>query len=114
MYARGFPKDAYKDGFTANLMNYNADKRKSEDGTSENKSESSGNPGAQIAHYPFSKDEDDIIKKAVGSFDGDTYTDWHWLASKVPGRTGKQVKERWENHLERAIFGSDDVSISPS
>lgn len=42
------------------------------------------------------------------------FTRWSELAQKLPGRVGKQVRDRWVNHLNPAInhlpFSREDVS----
>jgi hypothetical protein len=42
------------------------------------------------------------------------FTRWSDLAQQLPGRVGKQVRDRWVNHLNPAInhlpFNKEDVS----
>ena len=49
---------------------------------------------------PWTADEDAIIMKLV-----QTYGPHHWsiIASHLPGRIGKQCRERWHNHLNPNI-----------
>jgi hypothetical protein len=49
---------------------------------------------------PWSKDEDDTIMKLVQTYGAEN---WSMIASHLPGRIGKQCRERWYNHLNPAI-----------
>lgn len=48
---------------------------------------------------PWSKDEDDVIRDCITS----GITKWSEIASHIPGRIGKQCRERWYNHLDPSI-----------
>jgi hypothetical protein len=50
----------------------------------------------------WSKEEDAIVKGIVLKF-GLGKVKWSEIASKLPGRIGKQCRERWFNHLDPAI-----------
>ncbi|PKA64733.1 Myb-related protein 3R-1 [Apostasia shenzhenica] len=49
---------------------------------------------------PWSKEEDDIIVEMVNKYGP---TKWTTIAQALPGRIGKQCRERWHNHLNPAI-----------
>uniref|UniRef100_A0A7S3K3S1 Myb-like DNA-binding domain containing protein n=1 Tax=Aureoumbra lagunensis TaxID=44058 RepID=A0A7S3K3S1_9STRA len=57
---------------------------------------------------PWSPEEDEIVRRAVEayknkSFNEEIYTkdecNWSEIAQQLPGRLTKQVRERWQNHL---------------
>jgi hypothetical protein len=48
----------------------------------------------------FNPSEDALLKAAVADFGLD---DWHRIAQRVPGRSSRQCKERWENYLSPSI-----------
>ena len=63
----------------------------------------------------FSEEEDAIIKEYVMNSVEKPFTSWSVLAkSKLEGRAGKQVRDRWVNHLNPALnklpFNREDVS----
>ncbi len=49
---------------------------------------------------PWTKEEDDLVKKLV---DKHGPSKWTFIAEHLPGRIGKQCRERWHNHLNPAI-----------
>ncbi|KAK8955808.1 Myb-related protein 3R-1 [Platanthera guangdongensis] len=49
---------------------------------------------------PWSKEEDEIIIEMVNKFGPKK---WSTIAQALPGRIGKQCRERWHNHLNPAI-----------
>lgn len=53
-----------------------------------------------IVKGPWTAEEDEIVVKLV-----QTYGPHHWsiIASQLPGRIGKQCRERWHNHLNPNI-----------
>jgi hypothetical protein len=53
---------------------------------------------------PWTPEEDSIVKRLV-----ETYGPHHWsiIASHLPGRIGKQCRERWHNHLNPNIKRDD-------
>ena len=55
---------------------------------------------SEIIKGPWTSEEDSIVIKLVG-----TYGPHHWsiIASHLPGRIGKQCRERWHNHLNPNI-----------
>lgn len=55
----------------------------------------------------FSAGEDILLLDAVERREK---RGWVWVSSQVPGRTGKQVRERWCNHLDPELA---DGSITP-
>ena len=54
----------------------------------------------ELIKGPWTADEDSIIMKLV-----QTYGPHHWsiISSQLPGRIGKQCRERWHNHLNPNI-----------
>jgi hypothetical protein len=58
--------------------------------------------------------EDAIVVEAVSSSAEQPFTRWSDLAQKLPGRVGKQIRDRWVNHLNPNInhmpFSKEDVS----
>jgi hypothetical protein len=50
----------------------------------------------RVAKRPWTKEEDDVVREMV-SVHGPKQ--WSQIASKIPGREGKQCRERWLNHL---------------
>ena len=48
---------------------------------------------------PWTKDEDETIVKCIEA----GVTKWSEIAAKIPGRIGKQCRERWFNHLDPQI-----------
>ncbi|CAG9313866.1 unnamed protein product [Blepharisma stoltei] len=49
---------------------------------------------------PWTKEEDEIVVRLVKKY-GPRY--WSTIASNLPGRIGKQCRERWHNHLNPNI-----------
>ncbi|PIN22867.1 Transcription factor, Myb superfamily [Handroanthus impetiginosus] len=49
---------------------------------------------------PWTKEEDDCIIELVGKYGSKK---WSTIAKSLPGRIGKQCRERWHNHLDPAI-----------
>ncbi|KAL9646484.1 hypothetical protein ABK040_006478 [Willaertia magna] len=49
---------------------------------------------------PWTKEEDEAIVKLVGLYGPEN---WSMIASNLPGRIGKQCRERWYNHLDPNI-----------
>lgn len=61
-------------------------------------------PGAQVLRTgkkigPWTKEEDRIIIECINA----GVTKWSEIAARVPGRIGKQCRERWFNHLDPSI-----------
>lgn len=52
---------------------------------------------------PWTADEDEIIRGCIQ----EGITKWSEIAAKVPGRIGKQCRERWFNHLDPGIKKSE-------
>lgn len=46
---------------------------------------------------PWKSDEDELLNKYVKTYGTDT---WSSIACHIPGRSGKQCRERWKNHLD--------------
>ena len=51
---------------------------------------------------PWKKDEDAIVLKMVNRM-GIDKVKWSAIAEQLPGRIGKQCRERWFNHLDPNI-----------
>jgi hypothetical protein len=47
--------------------------------------------------------EDAIVVEAVSNSSEQPFTRWSDLAQRLPGRVGKQIRDRWVNHLNPAI-----------
>ncbi|CAN6442633.1 unnamed protein product [Victoria cruziana] len=54
----------------------------------------------ELVKGPWTKEEDDIIIKLVAKFGP---AKWSVIAKSLPGRIGKQCRERWHNHLNPLI-----------
>ena len=56
--------------------------------------------------------EDAIVMDVVTNSNEQPFTRWSDLAQRLPGRVGKQIRDRWVNHLNPAInhlpFSRDD------
>lgn len=61
---------------------------------------SSKNKYSELTKGPWTSEEDAIVIRLV-----ETYGPHHWsvIASHLPGRIGKQCRERWHNHLNPRI-----------
>jgi len=70
-------------------------------------------PGSRKGQW--TKEEDNIVREAVEQSNENPYTRWSDLSRELPGRVGKQVRDRWVNHLNPALshepFSREDVSI---
>ena len=49
---------------------------------------------------PWTKEEDDVLRDQVGVHGP---KNWSTIAEALPGRIGKQCRERWHNHLDPNI-----------
>ncbi|CAJ1973866.1 unnamed protein product [Sphenostylis stenocarpa] len=54
----------------------------------------------ELVKGPWSKEEDEIIIDMVNRYGPKK---WSTIAQKLPGRIGKQCRERWHNHLNPTI-----------
>ncbi|KAL5850436.1 hypothetical protein ACOSQ4_008449 [Xanthoceras sorbifolium] len=54
----------------------------------------------ELVKGPWSKEEDEIIIELVNRYGPKK---WSTIAQHLPGRIGKQCRERWHNHLNPAI-----------
>ena len=70
-------------------------------------------PGSRKGQWTY--EEDAVVVETVQNSMEDPFTRWSDLAQRLPGRVGKQVRDRWVNHLNPAIdhlpFSREDVSI---
>jgi len=53
---------------------------------------------------PWLPEEDQLLRELVGQFGP---KQWSKIAEKIPGRAGKQCRERWLNHLDSSVKKSD-------
>jgi hypothetical protein len=62
-------------------------------------------PLEPVKKGPWTEMEDQVVRKGVQDADVQTVRQIKWsdLAMRVPGRTGKQVRERWYNHLDPSV-----------
>ncbi|KAL7506907.1 hypothetical protein ACHAXN_009752 [Cyclotella atomus] len=58
-------------------------------------------PGSRKGQW--TEAEDRIVFEAVSNSSEDPFTRWSDLAQQLPGRVGKQVRDRWVNHLNPNI-----------
>ncbi|MCL7029705.1 hypothetical protein MKW94_010445 [Papaver nudicaule] len=54
----------------------------------------------ELVKGPWTKQEDDLILELVAKYGSKK---WSIIAQSLPGRIGKQCRERWHNHLNPAI-----------
>ncbi|XP_062098781.1 transcription factor MYB3R-1-like [Humulus lupulus] len=54
----------------------------------------------ELVKGPWSKEEDEVIVELVKQYGPKK---WSTIANHLPGRIGKQCRERWHNHLNPAI-----------
>lgn len=54
----------------------------------------------ELVKGPWTKEEDEVVLRLVKKY-GPRH--WSMIASKLPGRIGKQCRERWHNHLNPNI-----------
>jgi hypothetical protein len=57
-------------------------------------------PRKMTVKGPWTKEEDDVVIRLVGQYGPRR---WSLIASNLPGRTGKQCRERWHNQLDPNI-----------
>jgi len=51
----------------------------------------------------WTEDEDAAVREQVELAGGALMVKWNAVADALPGRLGKQVRERWQNHLDPAL-----------
>lgn len=51
---------------------------------------------------PWTPHEDEVVRRAVGGGIDEAFN-WSDVAKLLPGRLTKQVRERWQNHLDPAL-----------
>ncbi|EGZ10930.1 hypothetical protein PHYSODRAFT_458989, partial [Phytophthora sojae] len=61
---------------------------------------SAGTPNSKLNKRQWSPDEDGALELAVQTTRAN---DWSAIARLLPGRCGKQCRERWVNHLSPAV-----------
>ena len=52
---------------------------------------------------PWSTQEDAVVSRMVEKVGGIEKVKWSVIAAELPGRLGKQVRERWYNHLDPTL-----------
>ena len=52
---------------------------------------------------PWSQEEDVTVLEMVKKYGGVDAVKWSVIAAELPGRLGKQVRERWYNHLDPTL-----------
>ncbi|CAM9858078.1 unnamed protein product [Hapterophycus canaliculatus] len=52
---------------------------------------------------PWTEEEDSIVRECVEHSGAQKQVKWSVVASRLPGRIGKQCRERWFNHLDPSI-----------
>lgn len=62
--------------------------------------EPSAEDDQELVKRPWSKDEDEIVIELVQRYGPKK---WSQIAAQLPGRIGKQCRERWHNHLNPEI-----------
>ena len=55
---------------------------------------------------PWTSEEDEVVRAEVQA-SGEGVVRWASIAAKLPGRLGKQCRERWFNHLDPSIKKSE-------
>ena len=58
-------------------------------------------PGARKGQWR--EDEDAVVLRAIAQSAEPAFTQWADLAPQLPGRSGKQIRDRWVNYLNPAI-----------
>lgn len=56
---------------------------------------------SHLANAPWSKEEDELITQIVTK---NGARDWTGIAMSLPGRIGKQCRERWHHHLSPDVI----------
>jgi len=51
----------------------------------------------------WTEEEDKIVREEVARMGGAANVKWSSVAMHLPGRLGKQVRERWQNHLDPCL-----------
>ncbi|KAL1199993.1 Transcription factor MYB3R-2 [Cardamine amara subsp. amara] len=52
---------------------------------------------------PWRKEEDDMLSELVKNYSENDKPQWSKISKQLPGRIGKQCRERWHNHLNPTI-----------
>ena len=58
-------------------------------------------PGARKGQWR--EEEDAIVLRVIAQSSEHPFTQWADLAPQLPGRSGKQIRDRWVNYLNPAI-----------
>jgi hypothetical protein len=54
----------------------------------------------EVLRFALTTQEDQLVRELVGKYGAKK---WSLIASHLPGRIGKQCRERWTNHLDSSI-----------
>lgn len=57
-----------------------------------------------VRKKPWTDNEDNLVRTLVQKYGPQR---WSFIAKFVPGRLGKQCRERWHNHLNPKILKSE-------
>ena len=60
-------------------------------------------PGTGTRKGQWSEEEDTFVLKVIAVSPVQPFTQWKNLAALLPGRSGKQIRDRWINHLNPSI-----------
>jgi len=52
---------------------------------------------------PWKPEEDEMLRAKYKEMQENPLLQWSWVASHIPGRNGKQCRERWQNFLDENI-----------
>ena len=58
----------------------------------------------KVVKGPWLPEEDQLLRDLVGQYGAKK---WSQIAGHIPGRAGKQCRERWLNHLDSSVKKSD-------
>ncbi len=97
--------NVYKPGpITANIVSHDMDNDDENillsSSTASNASSSHAKTSDRRTKGPWTKEEDAILQKMVEKYGPKK---WSIIAEKIPGRIGKQCRERWLNHLDQSV-----------
>lgn len=70
----------------------------------DNNAQQLSSPNQMLRKKPWTDDEDNLVRSLVDEYGPQR---WSFIAKFVPGRLGKQCRERWHNHLNPIILKSE-------
>lgn len=89
------PHETFSTSHGAMQESFSPQQKRMKTATASNNSGSSGS-GSKLGKRPWTADEDRTLSMAVLSSGA---SDWSAISRILPGRCGKQCRERWVNHL---------------